>query len=48
MCSVHAMQMILLNHLSIERNNCIYAVKVVRGAYMDEERRLIIDMPEGV
>ena len=35
-------QTILSSHLSTQRNNCIYAVKVVRGAYMDEERRLAI------
>jgi len=33
----------LLSHLSTKRNNCIYAVKVVRGAYMDEEKRLAIE-----
>ena len=30
----------LLSHLSTKRNNCIYAVKLVRGAYMDEEKKL--------
>ncbi|XP_065891512.1 proline dehydrogenase 1, mitochondrial-like isoform X2 [Dysidea avara] len=33
-------QTMLFSHLSTERNNCIYAVKLVRGAYMDEEKRL--------
>ncbi|XP_065891514.1 hydroxyproline dehydrogenase-like [Dysidea avara] len=36
-------QTMLLSHLSTKRNNCIYAVKLVRGAYMDEEKRLAIE-----
>ena len=29
-----------MEHTTAKRNNNIYAVKVVRGAYLDEERRL--------
>ena len=29
-----------MEHATAKRNNNIYAVKVVRGAYLDEERRL--------
>ena len=29
-----------MEHTAAKRNNNIYAVKVVRGAYLDEETRL--------
>ena len=35
--------MLLMEHATAKRNNSIYAVKVVRGAYMDEERRLALE-----
>ena len=33
-------QTLRMEHADAKRNNYIYAVKVVRGAYIDEERRL--------
>ena len=30
-----------MEHTDSKRNNYLYAVKVVRGAYIDEERRLV-------
>ena len=33
-------QTLRMEHANAKRNNYIYAVKLVRGAYFDEERRL--------
>ena len=33
-------QTLLMEYATPKSNNSIYAVKVVRGAYLDEERRL--------
>ena len=32
-----------MEHATAKRSNNIYAVKVVRGAYMDEERQLALE-----